>query len=611
MYAEAVSREDIMLDWRALYEQKISEMETALDRIPRGGAVFISPGATEPVAMRELIADFALRKGWRLVIPWSLVPFPRKILESLASSGRPLTMLSLFRIHSRDFGDGLIDYVPLAAADIPRFFSSISPRGALITVSKPDRFGYLSLGPSVDMSYCLAHSVPHMVGIVNSQVPRTFGDTLVHAGIFDSLVRLDFPLSELSISQVHRSVDEKMARHLISIIPDEAILDLRAGRIHPGVLRNLIGDKRLSIRSEYISDWILEILESREEATLWEEDATVTTSSAMGTSRMYEFLHDNPMVRFVRLSHLWNTRTSRRPFVTILGGGALDLSGRLLERDTIPSAMSERMDSILFAKRSSRAFTVVLLPSRDTKGRSTLHVPGNRPSLLPPQYVDYVVTDYGVARLTGKNMVQRAQALIEVAHPDDRRMLLARAKAYGILPFSADVLTHEYPTQLVEFINIFPVLTITVRPATPADGPLLIDLYYSMKPEDLKMRFFGTSGTLEAWKGALASNMHSSLVLIAEDIASGQILGQCEYRVIQDSGTASVALAVKEPFRRKGIARTLLIHLVKAARHFGIKSLLAEVLTYNQPTVALFRSLNWKEVKEESRIIKFEYTTGD
>ncbi len=330
--------------------------------------------------------------------------------------------------------EGRADYIPVFLSEIPLLFQrDIIPLDvAIVQVSPPDKHGYCSLGVSVDIARTAVNKAKHVIAVVNPNVPRTHGDSLIHSTRFNSLVWIDEPLPEVSFSEKVGPEELAIGQHIANLIEDGSTLQMGIGAIPDAVLRFLTNHKNLGAHTEMFSDGLIPLFESdviNNRYKIIEPNRTVT-GFAVGSKKLYDYVDDNPAFAFLDIDFVNNPAViSRNPKVVAINSCIeVDLTGQVVS-DSIGtrqySGVGGQMDFIRGAAICPNGKPIIALSSRTKKGLSRI-VDTLKPGagvVTTRAHVHYVVTEYGVAYLFGKNLRDRAKALIAIAHPDDREML--------------------------------------------------------------------------------------------------------------------------------------------------------------------------------------------
>lgn len=326
------------------------------------------------------------------------------------------------------------DYVPIFLSQIPQLFrKNILPIDvALIHVSPPDMHGYCSLGTSVDIARAAVDMARYVIAQVNPLMPRTHGDSFIHINKIDAMVWQKAELPEVDYSFDVSAAVEKIGYHIASLVEDGATLQLGIGSIPDQVLKNLSTHQNLGIHSEMISDGVIPLIEkgiinnSRKKLNVGHP----VTAFITGTRKLYDFVNDNPGVRVMDISYVNDTSIIRQNIKATAINSAIeiDLTGQVCS-DSIGtyqySGIGGQMDFIRGASLSEDGKPIIALPSQTSKGISRI-VPFLKEGagvVTTRGHIHWVVTEYGIVNLFGKNLKQRAQALIQIAHPDHRELL--------------------------------------------------------------------------------------------------------------------------------------------------------------------------------------------
>ncbi|GAB3818855.1 acetyl-CoA hydrolase/transferase family protein [Pontibacter rugosus] len=337
------------------------------------------------------------------------------------------------------------DYTPIFLSEIPHLFrSGILPLDvAIVHVSPPDKHGYCSLGVSVDVTREAVLSAKYVIAQVNPQMPRTHGDGLIHVNQLNVLVEVDEELPEVDYSLRITNVEETIARYIAEMVEDGATLQMGIGAIPDAVLSSLTNHKELGIHTEMMSNGVMQLVEKGviTNEHKYRHPGRIATGFIVGNRKLYDFVDDNPLILMQRTDYVNDVTIIRsNPKVTAINSAIeIDLTGQVVS-DTIGtyqfSGIGGQMDFIRGAALSPGGKPIIALPSVTRKGISRITPLINEGAAVTTTraHVHYVVTEYGVAYLYGKNLRQRAKALIHIAHPDHRERLEQEAiKRYGHL----------------------------------------------------------------------------------------------------------------------------------------------------------------------------------
>lgn len=328
-------------------------------------------------------------------------------------------------------------YIPIFLSEIHVLFRrNILPLDfAFIQVSPPDKHGYCSLGVSVDITLPAIQNAKKVIAQINPNVPRTHGDGIIHIDRIDAAIEVDLPIHSAHLSEP-TEIEKKIGRHVAELVEDGATLQMGIGGIPNVVLNNLTNHKRLGIHTEMFSDGILPLIEkgiiTGEEKEI--KTGKLVTCFAVGSPKLYDFVDDNPLVHFKEAAYTNDTAIIRKnPKVTAINSAIeIDLTGQVCA-DTIGkvqySGVGGQMDFIRGAALSEGGKAIIALPSVTKNGISKIvpYLKEGAGVTTTRAHVHYIATEYGVVNLFGKNLKQRAEALISIAHPDHREELSKQA----------------------------------------------------------------------------------------------------------------------------------------------------------------------------------------
>jgi acyl-CoA hydrolase len=329
-------------------------------------------------------------------------------------------------------------YVPVFLSEIPVLFNQqiMEIDYALIQVSPPDKHGFCSLGVSVDVTRAAVQQAKKVIAQVNPRMPRTHGDGFIHIRKIDYLVEGLADLPEVHYAENLSAEEVHIGRFVSSLIEDGATLQMGIGNIPDGVLRALSAHRNLGIHTEMLSDGILSLIEAGviTNQKKRKHPGKLVTSFAIGSRKLYDFLDDNPMFAFLQSDYVNNPAViAQNPQVVAINSAIeIDLTGQVCA-DSIGirqySGVGGQMDFMRGAAMSVGGKPIIALPSRTRAGKSKI-VPFLQQGagvVTTRAHAHYIVTEYGVANLFGKNLRQRADELIRIAHPEDQADLMRAA----------------------------------------------------------------------------------------------------------------------------------------------------------------------------------------
>ena len=424
------------MNWAAQYASRVTTAEQAVEAIESGQRVFLTGNCSVP---RRLL-DALVRRAPQLhqveiVNVLTIGPAPHA--DPAMEGHLKINTLFISDNVRQAVHDGRADFTPVLLSEVPRLFrDGVLPLDvALIHVSPPDEHGFCSLGIEAGLTKTPSQTARLVIAEVNERMPRTLGDSFIHISKIDRAIPVDYPLAELPMGEV-TDLSSRIGRHVASLVEDGATMQMGIGSIPDAVL-GLLGDKRdLGVHTELFSDGVMRLVQAgvitNEKKTL--HPGKIVAGFILGSQALYHFVDDNPIVE------LHPTEYVNDPFiiaqndrmVSINSAIEIDLTGQVCADSIGPrpySGVGGQMDFAYGAARSRGGRAIIALPSTATL-RDGTRVSRIVPMLKPGagvtttrNHVRYVVTEFGVAYLYGKTIRERARALIEVAHPDERETL--------------------------------------------------------------------------------------------------------------------------------------------------------------------------------------------
>tara|TARA_B100000809_G_C15095458_1_gene514812 strand:- start:73 stop:1353 length:1281 start_codon:yes stop_codon:yes gene_type:complete len=328
---------------------------------------------------------------------------------------------------------GRANYIPIFLSEIPMLFRSgkMPIDVALITVSPPNEKGFCSLGCSVDISNAAIDTAKYVIAQVNPNMPFVHGNGIIHVSKIHACVPVNDPLYERAIKPISE-LEKNIGKNIASLVEDGATLQMGIGGIPDAALSYLNHHKNIGIHTEMCSDGIIDLVEKGviNGSNKVTEPGKIVSGFAYGTKRIYDFIDNNPLVNMMDVGYVNDTRTIRKnPKVTAINSAIeIDLYGQVCA-DSIGtlhySGVGGQMDFIRGATLSKGGKAILALPSRTQKGipRIVSVLKSGASVVTTRAHVQYIVTEYGIASIYAKNLKQRAQEMMKIAHPDDRELL--------------------------------------------------------------------------------------------------------------------------------------------------------------------------------------------
>jgi acyl-CoA hydrolase len=434
-----VESPSVSTTWKDRFAAKVTTPENAIRAIPAHTRILISSGAGEPVRLVEsMVAHGDHLEGNEIVHILTLGPAPY-VQPGLEHRFRHTAFFIGANVRAA-VQEGRADFMPIFLSEIPHLILSgrVKIDVAMIQVSPPDHHGFVSLGVSVDVVRAAVDTAPIILAEVNPHMPRTHGDSFLHVDRIRHLVPVDYELPELPC-KAPDEISRKIGENVATLIPDGATLQAGIGNIPDALLLSLDDRNDLGIHTEMLSDCVARLVDrgvitGRKKTLL---PGKLVCSFIMGTHKLYEWANDNPQLE-MRPSIFTNDpfQIARNDhMISINSALAIDLTGQVAA-DTVGgrffSGIGGQVDFIRGSARSKGGKPIIALPATAKNGTISRINPVFEEGagiVTSRGDIHYVVTEFGIADLWGKNIRDRAHALIRIAHPDFRDELLAAAKA--------------------------------------------------------------------------------------------------------------------------------------------------------------------------------------
>lgn len=598
-------------DWKKKYKDKVGDAIAAMKLIKPGNSIFIGTGCGQP---QHLVNALVEHSGH---------VYDAHIIHLLTMGAAPYAdekFREKFKMNSFFIADnvrdalakGIGDYTPILLSEIPREFETgrIPIDVALISVTEPDANGLCSLGVSVDIVKSAAANSRFVIAQVNSNMPRTFGDSFIHVNTIDMLVPYDEAIIEIQIpepDETLRRIGENVAR----LVEDGSTIECGIGRIPQALVEFLVHKNDLGIHTEMFSDWIIDLIDCG--AITCAKKAInrgkVVASFCMGSKRLYDYINNNPFFEFYPTEYVNDSYiiSQHEKMVGINVGLEIDLTGQVCS-DSLGyqfySGIGGQVDFIRGAARSRGGKAIIAMPSTARGGevsRIVPHLTEGAGVVTTRGDVHYVVTEYGIAYLHGKSIRERVLALINIAHPRFRKGLIQAAKARKYVYQDQIELDSEkvvYPEELERYDTLRNGTEIFFRPVKPTDEPALSEMLYSLSRESIRTRYFTHTMTFPHKDVQQLTNIDYrqdiSIVGTVPSVSGEQIVAIAQYFLDPKTQAAEVAFIVQDEWQQKGMGTFLLDYVTKIAKQRGVKRFYAKVLPTNKAMLSIFYNSGYK-----------------
>lgn len=621
---------NIMDYLKSRYPEKFTTEDRAFRKIQRGNKIFIGTGAGEPRHLARSLMDYLNRNPTAffdadIFYLWTINDNKDYFYEKYKSN---------FRINSFFIGDpnrdginkGDADYTPIFTSMIPELFDrKFFPIDiALIQTSLPDEHGYFNLGVNVDIVKSAVENAGLIIAQVNSYMPRVHGDGFIHINDIDFIIPHDEPLPEYDPMD-DSEVALQIGKYVASLVQDGDTIQVGYGGIPFAALPCLGSKNHLGVHSELVTDGIVDLMKKGviDNSRKSLNKGKTIGSLCLGKKGTYDYVNNNPAVELRRLDYVNN-------LMTIAQHDNMTAINSVLEIDLTGQATDESLGNVFYSGISGfanymrgtliskKGKSIIVLKSTARNGEVSKIVPnlleGSGVSTHRSD-VQYVVTEYGIAYLRGKNLRERAMELISIAHPKFRPWLLEEAKARNLIykdqkfiPGPRGKYIQEYEAHRKTKTG----LELLLRPIRISDEPRLRDFFNSLSDKSLHLRFFSPYPyishehlqdiiTVDNAKGV-------SIVAIIQEDDKEKVIGLGQYFLDDDKSnySAEVSFATSDNYRNNGISSVLLAHLTYLAQNNGLLGFTATVLNENQSMIHVLKKAGFTHKTTGQGFIELE-----
>ncbi len=610
--------------WADTYIEKKTSPLKAIEKIRSGQRVFIGSGCGEPQILVQILTERANHfSGLEIV---RLLGRETVSLTAIADKTRDTSLnirsIYLGSTRSESIARQQRFVTPMNMSDVPALFTTrkLPLNVALIQVSPPDDFGWMSLGISVDVTLAAARSAEFVIAQVNPKMPRVMGQSFIHVNDVNLIVEHEEELLSVPPSKEPSEPAQKIGHHIAKLIEDGSTLQIGLDAASQATLQGLSDKNDLGVHSQFLTDDIMSLyargnINNRKKGF---NDGKMVASMAIGSADLYEFLNDNPAIDFHPSDYVNDpfiiSRHNR--MVSMNVARTMDLTGQVVAEaaaSTRFAGVSGIPDFVRGARRSNGGRSILMLfsASETENGLESNIVPHIIDTIVvvPRGDVHYVVTEYGAVNLFGKSIQERVVAMITIAHPQFREELFEKAKELGYIGPErnlGEAARAVYPVQLESTITIDGE-KITIRPAKPVDERRIQEHYYSLPKEDVLSRFFCQKTIFGRPEMESRSNVDYindlTLVAVVGEFGFSKVVAVAESMKLKDINMTEVAFSVSKEYQGKGLGKIFLKKLAAAARANGVSGLMAYTFPSNKAMISLFKTLPYK--------VKTRYEDGD
>lgn len=587
--------------------EKLLTAQASVKKIKNGSRVFLGTGCGEPQQLiRAMVEDPSIQD---IVIYQMLSSTLSKYVNDENFLSRFSIKLFFISVLMRQSAfEGKIDYLPVYLSQIPTIFENheIGLDVALIQVSPPGSHGYCSLGISVDITLSGMKNADIVIAQVNPEMPRTWGDSMVHIDEIDYLVEYKEPILESLPETKNKQVVERIGHYVNMLVDDGATLQIGFGHLPDAIVPYLCDKKDLGIHTQVITDGLLPLF--RNKAITNKKKSylpdRVVASLCMGSKELYDYVDNNPIFYFKSSEFVNdpNVIAKNDNFISISSALEVDLTGQVCTDSKgylFYSGIGDQVDFIRGSAMSKGGFSIIIIPSTAQNGkisRIVPHLSEGAGVATTRGDIDIIVTEYGIAEMRRKSIYQRVMELARIAHPKFRKNLIEEAKKrHYIFPDQLPPTTQDllFLDQYHHSLTLANGKNVDFRPLLPSDEFESRHFYYSLQEDSIYYRFFNkrkvfSRDMLQKQWAEVDYRRNMTIIGLMQLGKRKQIVAIGSYAEAGED-SAEVAFLVKERLHGMGIGRYLLEILETIAKENNYKQFIATVLAENRKMLHVFQ----------------------
>jgi acyl-CoA hydrolase/RimJ/RimL family protein N-acetyltransferase len=604
----------ILFEIRNKYKKKFVPESVAFNQIQRGDRIFVGTGCGEPQYLIRALIEYVETNpkaffDAEVVHVWTLGVAP--YTEQRFSENFRHNSFFIGNDTRAAVNEGLADYTPIFLSQVPDlFYRGLIPiQVALIQVSPPDDHGYMSLGVSLDIVRAAVDNARVVVAQVNSHMPRVHGDGFIHIEDVNYIIEHNEPLLEYDTSAPD-DITQQIGEYVARIIEDGDTIQVGYGSMTNAILSSLSNKRHLGIHTDLLTDGMVELMKKGvvdNSMKTINRGKTIATL-CMGKKETYDYIDDNPEIEFKTIDYTDNPMiiAQHKNMAAINSALEIDLTGQATAESigkTFYSGMGGHADFMRGAVMAPGGKPILIVQSTAENGETTRIVPFLKEgagTTMNRGDIHYVVTEYGIAYLHGKNIRERAMELISIAHPKFRPYLIEESKKLNLIykdQAYIDGAGGEYPERLETHRTARSGLNISLRPVKISDEPLLKDLFYSLSDHSLYQRFVSFRKDMPHLRlqefVIVDYTKQMSILAVLQKGTKEVAIGLGQYLMCQDGHAAEVAILVRDEYQDQGVGTELLTYLTYLGKRNGLLRFTAEVLQENQKMLHLFEKMGF------------------
>ena len=572
--------------------------------IKPGYRIFLGTGCSEPYIITKELTHDKYRWTDCEIVHFLTLTDQKFFSDTFPTRYRHNTLSLIGSAQTRHaVNTGKSDFTPIRTSEIPHLLERdiLKIDVAMVQLSPPDEYGYCSLGINVDINKKMVEHAKIVIAQINPQMPSTRGDSSVRLDQIDFIIEEDTPILEFKIeyNQKRLGIINKICQYTARLIDDGATLNIGLGKIPPKIYSHLQNRKDLAIYSEslVLTDKFFELISDNIVTCKLNHFPQVMCAFALGEKQHYEKIHQNPFIKFYPTEFINNVDniTKNHQMISLYSAIAVDLSGQITNHleNQFYSGVGGENDFIEGTSRSSGGKTIILIPSTTSDGSKSRIVPIISRSNIPASDVHYVITEYGIANLTGKSIRQRAIQLIAIAHPKFRKSLLEEAKKMHfvypdqLIPLTRDGNVVVYPEEYEWTYCTKSGEKVNFRAIKPTDEALLQDFFYHQDEGSRISRYLTPKQTLTHEESQIEVNIDYDTIMVivglVGDEDAQEIIAAASYYLDPEGKDkiAEFALMISKEWQHQGLGFHIFSKMCDVACEKGLEALVGEFMKTN------------------------------
>ncbi len=528
---------------------------------------------------------------------------------------------------------GKSDFTPIRTSEIPDLLEReiLKIDVAMVQMSPPDEYGYCSLGINVDINKKMVEHAKIVIAQINPQMPATRGDSSVKVDQIDYYIEEDTPLIEFKIEYNEKQLEiiNKICQYASRLIEDGTTLNFGLGKIPLKIFAHLQNKKDLGIYTESLvmTDEFFDLISKNIITCKLNHYPQVMCAFVLGEKHHYEKIHQNPFIKLYPTEFINNVDNiiKNHQLTSLYSAIAVDLTGQITNHleNKFYSGIGGENDFIEGTSRSPEGKTIILIPSTTSDGSKSRIVPVISRSTLPASDVHYIITEYGLARLTGKSIRQRAIQLIAIAHPKFRKSLLQEAKKMHfvypdqMIPLTRDGNVVVYPEEYEWMYTTKSGGIVKFRAIKPTDEALLQRFFYHQDEKTRILRYLTPKKTLTHEESQIEVNIDYDTIMVVVGLVGDEdaqeIIAVTSYYLDPEGkfNIAEIAIMISKEWQNQGLGFHLFSKMCEIAREKGVDALIGDFMKANISIEKILQKLPYSveiEVLDETFEFKIDLT---